>query len=70
MSIHFHSLAIRDVRHETSDCISVAFEIPDNLNETFSFREGQNITLRAYLNGEEIRRSYSICTSPIDKELR
>ncbi|ULQ51377.1 1,2-phenylacetyl-CoA epoxidase subunit PaaE [Flavihumibacter fluvii] len=70
MSIHFHSLAISDIRQETSDCVSVAFEIPDQLKDIFRFREGQNITLRTIINGEETRRSYSICSSPADQELR
>ncbi|MBZ5858748.1 1,2-phenylacetyl-CoA epoxidase subunit PaaE [Flavihumibacter profundi] len=70
MSIHFHSLLISDIRRETNDCISVAFDIPDVLKDTFSFREGQNITLRITINGEELRRSYSICSSPVENELR
>ncbi len=70
MSIHFHALSIADVRKETNDCVSVAFEIPDQLQTTFRFREGQNITVRKDINGEAIRRSYSICSSPSEKELR
>ncbi len=70
MSIHFHKLTICDIRKETNDCVSIAFDIPDNLKETFRFREGQNITVRTNINGEEIRRSYSICSSPFDNELR
>lgn len=70
MSIHFHPLTISEVRRETPDCVSIAFEIPTELKETFRFREGQNITIRAMVNGEELRRSYSICSSPLDNELR
>lgn len=70
MSIHFHSLSICDIRRETSDCVSIAFEVPAHLKEVFRFREGQNITLRAVLEGEELRRSYSVCSSPQEDELR
>jgi ring-1,2-phenylacetyl-CoA epoxidase subunit PaaE len=70
MASHFRALTIADVRRETADCVSVAFTIPDGFREEFGWRQGQNITLRTRINGEEIRRSYSICSSPLDNELR
>lgn len=70
MSIHFHPLTISDIRAETSHCISIAFAVPDELKEQFQFREGQSLTLRSFINGEEVRRSYSICSSPLEKEWR
>lgn len=70
MSIHFHPLTISDIRTETRDCVSIAFEIPDELKEVYRFREGQTLTLRTQIDGEEIRRSYSICSAPLEKELR
>jgi ring-1,2-phenylacetyl-CoA epoxidase subunit PaaE len=70
MSIHFHSLTVREVRRETPDCVSVAFTIPPSLIKHFSFKQGQSLTMRTMLNGEEIRRTYSICASPLDKEWR
>jgi len=70
MASHFRALTIEDVRRETADCISVAFAIPPGSREEFRWRQGQNITLRTRINGEEIRRSYSICSSPLDNELR
>ncbi len=70
MASHFRALTIEDVRRETADCVSVAFAIPRGFREEFRWRQGQNITLRTRLNGEEIRRSYSICSSPLDNELR
>lgn len=57
----FHSLSVREVCAETADAISVAFEVPDALRETYRFREGQFLTLKAQVDGEELRRSYSIC---------
>jgi ring-1,2-phenylacetyl-CoA epoxidase subunit PaaE len=67
---HFRPLAISDIRNETPDCVSVAFQIPDEWKEEFLFRAGQNITLRSTINGEDVRRSYSICSSPHENELR
>ncbi|HSB92045.1 MAG TPA: 1,2-phenylacetyl-CoA epoxidase subunit PaaE [Flavitalea sp.] len=70
MASHFHPLKIRDVRRETAECVSISFEIPDELESAFKFVQGQNITVRTMNGAEEIRRSYSICSSPLDKELR
>jgi ring-1,2-phenylacetyl-CoA epoxidase subunit PaaE len=67
---HFIALTIEDVRRETADCVSIAFIIPPQLRETFHYHQGQNITIRAVIDGTELRRSYSICSSPLDEELR
>ncbi|MEL7220629.1 MAG: 1,2-phenylacetyl-CoA epoxidase subunit PaaE [Bacteroidota bacterium] len=66
----FHTLTVQDIRQETADCVSVAFAVPDELKETFAFTQGQYITLRTQLKGEEVRRSYSLCVSPLDGEWR
>jgi ring-1,2-phenylacetyl-CoA epoxidase subunit PaaE len=67
----FHTLKVKDIRKETSDSVSVAFDIPAQIQPEFQFKQGQYITLKLTVNGEEIRRSYSICTSPYnEKELR
>jgi ring-1,2-phenylacetyl-CoA epoxidase subunit PaaE len=70
MSIHFHPLAIKKIHQETADCISVEFDITESLKENFQFKQGQSLTMRATINGEEVRRTYSICSSPLDNELR
>jgi ring-1,2-phenylacetyl-CoA epoxidase subunit PaaE len=70
LSTHFHNLTIKDIRNETSDCISIALDVPDELKEEFDFTQGQNITVRIFIDNEEIRRSYSICSNPLDNELR
>jgi len=67
---HFRTLTIEDVRRETADCVSIAFTVPAGLKEEFSFHQGQNVTVRLTINGQEVRRSYSICSSPLDGELR
>ena len=70
MAAHFHTLKVKEVKKETPDCVSVSFIIPTELEEAFRFREGQNITLRKNINGEEQRRSYSVCNAPHEKELK
>ncbi len=70
MAQHFHTLEIRDVIRETPDCISVSFIVPDALRETFAYRAGQYVTLRAEVGDRELRRSYSLCSSPHENELR
>lgn len=68
--IHFYKLKVKEVRRETPDCVSIAFDIPEALRENFLYRHGQYLTLRTYIDGEEVRRSYSVCSSPLDDELR
>lgn len=68
MSIHFHPLKIKNLKKETADCVSVQFEIPAELKKNFSFTQGQSLTMRAIINGEEVRRTYSLCSSPLDDE--
>jgi ring-1,2-phenylacetyl-CoA epoxidase subunit PaaE len=72
MSINagFHKLRIAEVRRETSDAVSIRFEIPDHLKPAFAFRAGQHLTLRADLDGEDVRRNYSVCVAPSEGEMR
>jgi ring-1,2-phenylacetyl-CoA epoxidase subunit PaaE len=66
MAEHFHALRVADVVSETAEANSIRFEIPPELRERFSFKAGQHLTLRATINGEEVRRNYSLCTAPAD----
>ncbi len=66
----FHSLRIANVRQETADTFSVALDIPDDLRPSFLYQPGQYLTLRTTLDGEELRRSYSICSGLDDGEMR
>jgi len=68
LALHFHKLTVKDIKHETPDCVSIAFDIPSELQKEFQFIPGQNVTIKTEL--DEIRRSYSICTSPLENELR
>jgi ring-1,2-phenylacetyl-CoA epoxidase subunit PaaE len=66
----FHRLAVNDLRRETADAVSMTFAIPQDLAGDYSFLPGQYLTLRTTMDGEEVRRSYSICSGPDDGELR
>jgi ring-1,2-phenylacetyl-CoA epoxidase subunit PaaE len=63
----FHPLTVRAVRELTEDAVVVTFAVPDELRETFEFRPGQHLTIRHVdTDGSELRRSYSLCSTPDD----
>jgi ring-1,2-phenylacetyl-CoA epoxidase subunit PaaE len=64
----FHKVKIKRIQRETPDCVTLALDIPAELRDTFKFTQGQYLTFRREHNGEELRRSYSICSSPLDGE--
>ena len=66
----FHTLKVKDIRRETAEAVSVAFDVPAQQQPEYLFKQGQYITLKLNLNGQEVRRSYSLCTAPHEKELR
>ncbi len=69
--MQFNTLLVKDVRKETTDTVSVAFTIPSEVTkEDYNFIPGQYLTLKAMINGEEVRRAYSICSAPHEDELR
>ena len=68
--IHFHALQVKKKEYETDDCVSITFDVPENLKETFRFKQGQSLTIRKTLNGEALRRNYSIFSSPLDGVLK
>lgn len=66
MSAHFHSLKVTEIVPETAEANSIRFEIPPELAEAFAFSAGQHLTLRAMIDGAEVRRNYSLCTAPFE----
>jgi ring-1,2-phenylacetyl-CoA epoxidase subunit PaaE len=70
MPPRFHTLTVREVRRETPEAVSIAFDVPPALRDEYRFAPGQHVTLRARIGGEECRRSYSICSGLDDGELR
>ncbi len=66
----FHPLRISKLANETRDAVVVTFDIPEDKREAFRFAPGQHLTLKTSVNGEEVRRSYSICSAPFEGEVR
>ncbi len=64
----FHKLKVKDIYKETDDCSVITFNVPSELKNDFAFRQGQHLTLKADINNEDIRRSYSLCSSPTEGE--
>jgi ring-1,2-phenylacetyl-CoA epoxidase subunit PaaE len=64
----FYTIPVSDIYKETKDCSVITFGIPDDLKNEFQYKQGQHLTLRALINGEEVRRSYSLCSSPIENK--
>jgi ring-1,2-phenylacetyl-CoA epoxidase subunit PaaE len=65
----FHSLKIKKLERPTDESVALTFDVPADLRDEFSYHQGQHLTLRAVLDGEEVRRSYSVCSCPLDEEL-
>lgn len=70
MSAGFHTLRIAGVRREIDDAISLELEVPPELRDAFRFTAGQHLTVRADIDGEEVRRNYSLCVAPHENEWR
>lgn len=70
MSVMFHPLRVRAIEPDTQEAVVVSFEVPPELQATFGFTQGQYLTLRKEINGQDLRRSYSICAGVDDGELR
>jgi ring-1,2-phenylacetyl-CoA epoxidase subunit PaaE len=66
----FHTLKVRDIVKETRDAVVLTFDVPQELSDTYRYAQGQYLTLRATVNDEDIRRSYSICSAVQDNALR
>ena len=69
MSVIFHPLRVRSVQPDTSEAVIVSFEVPEELRPVFGFTQGQYLT-RAEIDGQDLRRSYSICAGVDEGELR
>lgn len=66
----FHKLAIKHIHRETASSVSISFNVPESLKDTFTFIAGQYITLKTHIDDTEIRRDYSLCSSPKSGELK
>ncbi len=70
MSTQFHPLKVTDLQRETEGCVSVALGVPAELQSQFTFLSGQYLTFKTIIDGEELRRSYSLCSAPHENEWR
>ena len=66
----FHKLSVKNYIQETANAVSLVFDVPENLKNNFLFKAGQYVTLKTTIEDKEIRRSYSICSSPKSGELK
>ncbi len=64
----FYPIQVSEIHKETKDCASITFDIPEELKDHFLYKQGQHLTLKASVNGEEVRRSYSLCSSPLESK--
>jgi ring-1,2-phenylacetyl-CoA epoxidase subunit PaaE len=68
VSAHFYPLRVAAIVPETAEANSIRFEIPEEFRQTFAFKAGQHLTLKAHIGGEEVRRNYSLCTAPEERD--
>ena len=66
----FNKLKVQEIKKETVDTVSIAFEIPSDLRPNFNYQSGQYITVKSIVNGEDVRRAYSLCSSPLENDFR
>lgn len=66
----FHTLTIKNIERLTSQAVTLTFEVPQHLKDIYKFKSGQYITIKTVLNGTEIRRDYSLCSSPKSEHLK
>ena len=66
MSIQLHDIKIKKIKKETEDCVSLIFDIPDYLKNEFHYTSGQYLTIEDKINGENVRRAYSLCSTPAE----
>jgi len=66
----FYELRIKNIQKETDKAVTITFDVPKDLKEAFTFKAGQYITLKTKLNGNEVRRDYSLCSSPSSGDIK
>ncbi len=69
MSKPFHPLTVKQITPETKDAVSIAFEVPADLKAEYAYTQGQHLTLKFNIKGKEVRRAYSMCSSPLEPHL-
>ena len=70
MAATFYPLTVKKIQPEAVGCVSIWLDVPEHLQPAFAYKQGQYITLRTNINGQEVRRTYSLCSSPLSKQWR
>ena len=70
MAPKFHTLTVEEIIRETEDTVSIKFDVPSELSAEFDYIAGQYLTLKKDMDGEDVRRSYSLCSAPYENEWR
>ncbi|MCL6698011.1 phenylacetate-CoA oxygenase/reductase subunit PaaK [Sphingomonas sp. NSE70-1] len=70
MAEHFYKLRVAEIVAETDEANSIRFEVPEGLEDAFRFKAGQHLSVRVDINGEEVRRNYSLCVAPSEDQLK
>ena len=65
----FYKLKVDKITRETPDAVSIRLLVPPPLKGMFGYKAGQYLTLHSMINGEDVRRSYSVCSSPYEDEM-
>ncbi|PHN06327.1 1,2-phenylacetyl-CoA epoxidase subunit PaaE [Flavilitoribacter nigricans] len=68
MTKKFYPVRIKQIEKTTSDCTVISFDVEEQWQPDFQYKQGQHLTLKATIDGQEVRRSYSLCSSPLDGE--
>lgn len=66
----YHRIKVKDILRQTDKAVEIVFELKNGLKEVFQYKPGQFISLKAMIDGEDIRRSYSICSAPFEDDLK
>lgn len=64
----FHEIRVAETEKTTADCTVITLDVPEDLKKSFEFKQGQHLTLRKLMSGEDVRRSYSLCSSPFEQK--
>jgi ring-1,2-phenylacetyl-CoA epoxidase subunit PaaE len=70
MAFTFHPLTVKKIQPETAGCVSIWLDVPEQLHPLFTYKPGQHLTLRTTIDGQEVRRTYSLCSSPLSGQWR
>ncbi len=69
MSKNFNKLSVKDITRQTPEAVTVTFDVPSDLKGDYQYKQGQYLTLKMEMNGQEVRRAYSMSSSPLEEDI-